>query len=74
MIEFNSIPYYLPKTVDLNIPVHDDKNQKYKFMTTTPVQEAPSAKKQRTCFGTYTEQSFGHDYSLGFFDDISKKE
>ena len=26
-------------------------------MSTTPVQEAPSAKKQRTCFGTYTEQS-----------------
>ena len=32
------------------------------------------SKKQRTCFGTYTEQSFGQEHSLGFFDDISRKE
>ena len=31
-------------------------------------------KRQRTCFGTYTEQSFGQEHSLGFFDDISRKE
>ena len=76
-IVFNSnhgLPKYAHTSMDLSQDDHMITSHGGNPLDDPSEHKHEQKKRQRTCFGTYTEQAFGHEHSLGFFDDISRKE
>ena len=72
----HSLPYYAHIPMNL-INKYDTDEHMITSHVGYPLEnrnEHSSSKRRKACFGTYTEQSFGQEHSLGFFDDISKKQ